>query len=69
MNKRINYNTISIYNFEKRRACLKMLPNGLIVSCQALPDEPLLIIYYVKDGSSAYQGGAVGIRANTKEIY
>ena len=68
MNKRINYNTISIYNFEKDGACLKMLSNGLIVSCQALPDEPLHSSFIMsKMALATYQGGAVGIRANTKE--
>lgn len=45
-----------------------MLPQGLIVSCQALPDEPLHSSFIIsKMALAAYQGGAVGIRANTKE--
>ncbi|MCU4291515.1 N-acetylmannosamine-6-phosphate 2-epimerase [Staphylococcus aureus] len=45
-----------------------MLPHGLIVSCQALPDESLHSSFIMsKMALAAYEGGAVGIRANTKE--
>ncbi|MGJ9458117.1 N-acetylmannosamine-6-phosphate 2-epimerase [Oceanobacillus sp. CF4.6] len=44
------------------------LPKNLIVSCQALEDEPLHSSYIMsKMALAAYQGGAKGIRANSKE--
>lgn len=44
------------------------LPNDLIVSCQALEDEPLHSSFIMgKMALAAYQGGAKGIRANSKE--
>lgn len=45
-----------------------MLNKGLIVSCQALQDEPLHSSYIMsRMAVAAKQGGAVGIRANSKE--
>lgn len=44
------------------------LPSNLIVSCQALEDEPLHSSFIMsKMALAAAQGGAKGIRANSKE--
>lgn len=43
-----------------------MLPKGLIVSCQALEDEPLHSSYIMsRMAVAAQEGGAIGIRANS----
>lgn len=48
--------------------CLERLRGHLIVSCQALPEEPLHSSFIMgRMPLAAMQGGASGIRANTKE--
>ena len=47
---------------------IQVLRGELIVSCQALPEEPLHSSYIMsKMAAAALEGGAKGIRANTKE--
>ncbi len=47
---------------------VEKLKGKLIVSCQALPDEPLHSSYIMgRMAAAAKEGGAMGIRANTKE--
>ncbi len=47
---------------------LKSLQGHLIVSCQALPHEPLHSSFIMgRMALAAYEGGAYGIRANTRE--
>ena len=47
---------------------LEQLKKNLIVSCQALPHEPLHSSFIMgRMARAAKEGGAVGIRANTKE--
>ena len=47
---------------------IERLKGKLIVSCQALPDEPLHSSFIMgRMALAAAEGGAMGIRANTKE--
>ena len=51
---------------EKNTKILEQIKGGLIVSCQALPHEPLYDSYIMsKMAYAAMLGGAIGIRANT----
>lgn len=53
---------------QKNEEVLQRLKGGLVVSCQALPDEPLHSSFIMsRMALAAAQGGAVGIRANTVE--
>ena len=54
-----------MYNSEE---VLKSIKGGLIVSCQALEDEPLHSSYIMmRMAKAALEGGAIGIRANSPE--
>lgn len=58
----------SIHFLRRRITVLNKVKESLIVSCQALPDEPLHSPFIMsKMALAAFQGGAKGIRANTKE--
>ncbi len=53
---------------EKIMTTLEKVKGGLIVSCQALPNEPMHSSFIMgRFARAAVEGGAVGIRANTKE--
>lgn len=50
------------------KKAVEMIHKKLIVSCQALPHEPLHSSYIMgRMAAAAEEGGAAGIRANTKE--
>lgn len=53
---------------DKNKGVFAKIKGGLIVSCQALSNEPLYSSYIMsKMALAAWQGGACGIRANTPE--
>lgn len=53
---------------EKNQKIMDQIHGKLIVSCQALPEEPLHSSYIMsRMAYAAYLGGAAGIRANTVE--
>ena len=52
----------------KKDSKINSLHNHLIVSCQALVNEPLHSSYIMgRMAAAAFEGGAAGIRANTPE--
>ena len=52
----------------RKRAILESFKNGLIVSCQVQPDDPIYSEEMpVKMAEAAQWAGAVGIRANSPE--
>jgi len=54
--------------FMTNQEILNQIHRGVIVSCQALPDEPLYGYHFMGHlAFAAKEGGAVGIRANTCE--
>lgn len=55
-------------NISKKQELLESFKNGLIVSCQTQPDEPIYTEdMVVKMAEAAKWGGAVGIRANSPD--
>lgn len=53
---------------KSQQSVLERIRGGLIVSCQALPEEPLHSSYIMgRMAFAAKEGGAAGIRANTVE--
>ena len=53
---------------ENKTRKIEALKGRLIVSCQALPNEPLHSSFIMgRMAKAAKEGGAFGIRANTKE--
>lgn len=58
----------SVQNNIEKQKVLELIRGNLIVSCQALPHEPLHSSYIMgRMAQAAKEGGASGIRANTKE--
>ena len=64
------YNTKTVYKhtgvYSLKKDIFEKLKGGLIVSCQALEDEPLHSSYIMsRMAYAAFEGGAKGIRANS----
>ena len=54
---------------KSQQSILERIRGGLIVSCQALPEEPLHSSYIMgRMAFAAKEGGAAGIRANTVDL-
>ena len=63
---RINTSVLEV--IMNKQEILDKIKNGLIVSCQALEDEPLHSSYIMsRMAFAAMEGGACGIRANSVE--
>lgn len=53
---------------KSKEEIFESIKGGLVVSCQALPEEPLHSSYIMgRMAYAAFEGGAIGIRANTVE--
>ncbi len=57
-----------LMNTDQKNAMLEQLKNGLIVSCQIQPTDPVYLMdFVVKMVQAAKWDGAAGIRANSPD--